>query len=111
MKTIEIHSKKELEDDEVAYPNKIDGELIKSYIFGNIDFSISEQQWEIIDSSFAECWNGKIGVGGLFYWDEVADYVYKNIQQNLELLSEEKVAIIVDLMLTKIENDGGFLDL
>src|SRR3989337_956626 len=108
MKTIEIHSKKKLEDDEVAYPNKIDAESIKSHIFETIDFSISEQQWEIIDSSFAECWNNKIGIGGFFYWDDVADYVYKDIQRNLELLSSEKVAIIVDLMLTKIENDGGF---
>ncbi len=110
MKRFEIHTSKKLEDGEEAYPNMIESDLIKKYIFETIDFSISEKQWEIIDRAFADYWNYKIGIGGLFCWDDVADYVYKGVQRNLELLSEGKIAIIVDLMLTKIEKDGGFLD-
>jgi len=111
MKKIDIHTKQKLGDNEEMYSKPICNELMMIYVFKNIGFPISKRQWKIIDDSFEEYWNNKIGIGGYFYWDEVVDYVFKIIELKLELLSYKKVETIINLMLNKIENDGGFMDL
>ena len=67
-------------------------------------------QWNSINEAFSDCWNNKLGIGGDFYCDEIVDFVYEKVRVQGQLLSYEKVNIIVNLMLTKIESDGGFLD-
>ena len=76
----------------------------------HIEFELVDSQWKIIDEYFGEYWNNKIGIGGYFYWDEVVDYVYEGLINENMLISKARVEEIVNLMLTKIENDGGFMD-
>lgn len=110
MKRIDIHTKKELKDDEIRYSNSISPKVMKIYVFNNIDFFLSDYQWSLIDEAFSDYWNNKIGIGGYFYWDEITDYVFNNIVEKQQLISRERIEFIIEMMLSKIEKDGGFLD-
>jgi hypothetical protein len=110
MKRIDIHTKETLGDNEVRYSTNINEDLIKQYVDDNSEVPLTTPQWTAINDAFSECWNNKIGIGGEFYNDEIVDFVYEKVRLQDQLLSHEKVNIIVNLMLTKIENDGGFLD-
>lgn len=110
MRRIDIHTGDELNNDEHRYNNNIKADIIKSHVFNTIDFSISEAQWETINAAFSEYWNNIIGIGGYFYWDEVATFIFNRTKEKNQLISFDRVETIVNLMLTKIENDGGFMD-
>ena len=110
MKLIDIHTKKELYDKEKLYSKPISSELIKNYVFNTIDFHLPDYQWKLINDNFSEYWNNKIGIGGYFYWDEVASFVYNEIQKSKQLITKQRVYYIVDLILSKIEKDGGFMN-
>jgi len=110
LKRIDIHTKSTLSDDEVRYNKRISSEEMKVHIFKEINFILSDEQWNLIDNSFANFWNNKVGIGGYFYWDEVSDYVYAELKKENQLISFERTDIIIKLILSKIENDGGFLE-
>lgn len=110
MKRIDIHTKETLEDNEVRYSNHINEGLIKQYVNDNIEVPMTDPQWNTINDAFGDCWNNKLGIGGEFYNNEIVDFVYEKVRLKDQLLSHEKVNFIVNLMLTKIENDGGFLE-
>ncbi len=110
MTKIDIHTKKKLNDNEVRYSGSISPIEVKNYVFNNIDFKISETQWDLIDNYFADYWNNKIGIGGVIYLDEFATYIYNNIVKDNQLISKEHIEQIANLMLTKIKQDGGFLE-
>lgn len=110
MKRIDIHTKKKINDDETRYSNTISAEEMKVFIFNQINFSLSEEQWALINVSFGDYWNNKVGIGGYFYWDEVSAYIYSKIIEDRQLISKNNIEIIVNLMLSKIEKDGGFME-
>ena len=110
MKSIDIHTKKELHNKEESYSKPISEELMKDHIFNTIDFPLSDDQWKLINDNFSEYWNNKIGIGGYFYWDEVFLYIYNQIQKSKHLIARERVYYIVELILSKIEKDGGFMN-
>lgn len=107
----DIHTKKEIQDDDEKYDNSISPERMKIFVFNEIDFVLTDHQWYLIDGCFADYWNNKIGVGGYFYWDEVTNYIYSKFMEGKELIPYERVKLVVELMLGKIEKDGGFMDL
>ena len=109
-KRIDILTKETLDDSEVRYSTPINEGLIKQYVNDNIEVPMTTPQWNFINEAFSDCWNNKLGIGGDFYCDEIVDFVYEKVRLQGQLLSYEKVNIIVNLMLTKIESDGGFLD-
>jgi hypothetical protein len=110
MKRINIHTKKELKDDKPIFTKKISSTKMKEHVFESINFEISEFQWEMIEDFFADYWNNKLGIGGYFYWDEVSSYIYSKVIENKQLISEERIITIIEIMLTKIEKDGGFME-
>ena len=109
-KKIDIFRKDVIKDGEKRFSNPINAQIVQDYVTANIDFSLTEQQWLLIHEYFGECWNDKIGVGGEFYWDEISNYVYEKLVAGNQLIAEERVKVIVDLMLTKIQLDGGFME-
>jgi len=109
MKRIDLHTKKVVPADEIRYTYSISGNLMKDYVCENIDFNLSDVEWKLIDKYFGEYWNNIIGIGGYFYWDEVTVFIHDNIMEEKQLISQERIKFVVELMLTKIEKDGGFL--
>ena len=109
MKTIDLHTGKFVLGNENRYVNSISGNFMKDYVCDNIDFNLSDVEWILIDKYFGEYWNNIVGIGGYFYWDEVTDFIYQNIINQKQLISQERIKFIVELMLAKIEKDGGFL--
>ncbi|MBX2964580.1 MAG: hypothetical protein KF845_00440 [Cyclobacteriaceae bacterium] len=108
MKIIDIHTKKKPKR---SPQKRIDEVAVKNYVFQHIDFELTNEYWDEIDSEFAEIWNNKIGVGGYFYWDEISKDIYNALQEKKMLISYDRVDCIVNLMLTYIEDTGGFMDL
>lgn len=107
-KLIDIHTKKKIEDNS-HYQQSISPSLVKKYIYENIDFELPENQWIDIDSSFSDIWNNKLGIGKEFYWDEISKKVFIQIRNKKILIEFERIDKIVTLMLTFIEENGGFL--
>ena len=110
MKKIDIHTRQKLDDNENKYNKQISSESMRNYILDSIEFSMSNDQWELINKHFSEYWNHKVGIGGYFYWDEVSSYVYKQLRQDKQVISQNRVDFIVELILSKIEKDGGFME-
>lgn len=110
MKRIDIHTKSTLSDDEVRYNNRISSEEMKIHIFEEINFTLSDEQWALIDTHFANFWNNKVGIGGYFYWDEVSEYIFAKLKKENQLILFERTNIIIELILSKIEKDGGFME-
>lgn len=105
---IDIHTKKKTEDNS-RYQKSINSEAVKDYVFQNIDFELPEDYWLEIDSSFADVWNNKLGIGKDFYWDEISTQVFNQIQSKKIFIEFQRIDRIVNLMLTFIEKNGGFL--
>lgn len=110
MKKRDIHTGKEVLAGESNYSKKISSDEMQEYIFESIDFPLSIDQWRLIDSSFAEFWNNKVGIGGYFYHDEIAPFIFERIVESKCLIPREWIEVIVRLMLLKIEQDGGFME-
>ena len=110
MKKINIHTKKEVSDNTLPKEFVTDFST-KVYVMKNIDFPLSESYWTIISDTFRKIWNDKIGIGGEFYWDEIVSEVYSEFQNRKILISFDRVEKVVNLMLTHIEEVGGFLDI
>jgi hypothetical protein len=108
MKKIDIHTGRETEDDN-RYKRSIESDQVYQYVLSQIDFPLPESHWNVIDHAFAEMWNHKIGIGGYSYWDEFCDYVYQEVKKTKLLISRERIDLIVNHILTYIENNGGFL--
>ena len=51
-----------------------------------------------------------MGIGGQFYWDEISKDVFAEIKKKKILIEYEKVNETINLILTYIENTGGFLE-
>ncbi len=109
MKTIDIYTWKIDSSVQTENVGSTTNNIMKDYVYENIDFKLSEEVWILIRMYFIEYWDEFIGVGGYFYWDEISQYVYNKIIDQKYLITHEKVNFIVELMLTKIEKDGGFL--
>jgi hypothetical protein len=108
MKKIDIHTGRETEDDN-RYKRSIPSDQVYQYVMEQIDFPLPESHWSVIDHAFAEMWNDKVGIGGYFYWDEFTEYVYQEVKKTKLLISRERIDLIVNHILTYIENNGGFL--
>ena len=109
IKTFDIHTQKELSED-VMESNPIASFQVKEYVYNNIDFELSDKYWNLIDDTFAEIWNNKIGRGGYFYWDEITGEIFSKFQHQKLLISFEQVNQIVELILTYFEDNDGMLD-
>ena len=105
----DIHTRKETKDNS-RYQNEIQSNLVKEYVLQNINFPLTDKYWATIDKSFAEIWNNKLGIGGYFYWDEFSTQIYSELQNQKMLIEYERLDKIVNLMLTYIENNEGFLE-
>ena len=108
MKIIDIHTKQEAIGTS-RYENGIDNLDVKEYVLQNINFPLPDEYWKTIDNTFAEIWNNQIGIGGHFYWDEISMEINSILQQQKMLIEYERLDIIINLILTYIENNGGFL--
>ncbi len=109
MKIIDIHTKKEI-DNVNRYTDKIQSPLVKEYVLQSIDFQITHEYWLAIDKSFSEMWNNKVGIGGRFYWDEFSTQIFADLKNQKILIEYGRLDRIVNLILTYIENNGGFLE-
>ncbi len=110
MKRIDIHTKKSLNDDEERYNNPINENAVEIYVRNNINFKLTDDYWSLINNSFSHYWNNILGIGGYIINEEIVEYIYKKIVDNKIIFGKEKVEKIVNLMLDKIEADGGFLN-
>ncbi len=109
MKIIDIHTKKETTN-YFPYENGINKQRVKKYVLQNINFPKTDEYWNIIDNSFAEIWNNKLGIGGYFYCDEISKQINSILQQQKMLIEYERLDKIINLILTFFqENNGGFL--
>ena len=109
MKTIDIHTHKEVSDED-RYKNSINGSLVRDYVLENVDFPITDEYWIIIDHAFSTIWNKKVGIGGYFYWDEFSLWIYEELQQKKVLIEYERVDRIANLMLSYIKDNNGFME-
>ena len=107
---IDIFKKDRIKDDEIRYLNSINHKVIEQYVSEKIDFFVSDNLWLLIHKYFGEFWNNKIGIGGYFYYDEIAKYIYDQLTKKKYLIEENRINIIVELILDKIHIDGGFLE-
>ena len=57
--------------EEDAFSEPVLHEVVKE----NVDFTLTDSQWNIINDVFAECWNEHIGVEGDVYANDIIDYV------------------------------------
>jgi hypothetical protein len=55
MKIIDVHTKQETTGTS-RYENGINNQIVKEYIFQNINFPLPTEYWNVIDNSFAEVW-------------------------------------------------------
>lgn len=108
MKTIDIYTRKIDSTVQTENVGSTTNNIMKDYVYENIDFKLSEEVWILIHKYFIEYWDEIIGVGGYFCWDDVTQYIYNKIIDQKYLITQEKVNFIVELMLTKIEKDIGF---
>jgi len=108
-KIINIHTRKEVTNTDKDKKH-IDPTLVKKYVFENINFHLTEEYWTLIDNTFSEIWNDKIGIGGYFDWDDISGQIYSNLKNQKILIEFEKIIQIVNLILTYIENTGGFME-
>ncbi|MBI4947746.1 MAG: hypothetical protein HY840_15245 [Bacteroidetes bacterium] len=106
---IDIHTNNEVTNAD-RYRNSINSTLVKEYVYQNIKFPLTENYWGLIDTTFSEIWNNKIGIGGEFYWDEISKMIFSEFQKQRILIEYGRIDIIANLMLTYIENNGGFLE-
>lgn len=88
----------------------IDPIRVKSAVYGRIDFELSEEAWEEINYSFAECWNDVIGLRGQVYEHQIEIYVYNHLKENRIIFDIEKVVQIVAIMTDYIRMTRGYLD-
>lgn len=56
---------------EDAFSEPVLHEVVKE----NVDFTLTDSQWNIINDVFAECWNEHIRVGGDVYANDIIGYV------------------------------------
>ena len=110
MKRFYIHTGEQLNEGEEKNRSKISSNDMQQYIYEQIDFNLPLEHWDKLERSFADIWNNRLGIGGSFYWNSIAQQVYQDILKARILLTEQKVTFIVNLMLSKIEQDGGFLE-
>lgn len=108
-KIINIHTRKEVTNTDIVKKH-IDPTLVKKYVFENINFHLTEEYWALIENAFSEIWNDKIGIGGYFDWDDISGQIYSNLKNQKILIEFEKLIQIVNLILTYIENTGGFME-
>ncbi len=108
-KIIDIHTQTEVVNPN-RYTNTIDNALVKRYVFQNINFPLNDTYWELIDISFYDIWNNKIGIGGEFYWDEISKWIFEKFQKRKILIEYERIDKIARLILTYIKTNGGFLE-
>ncbi|MDD3723361.1 MAG: hypothetical protein PHW92_12920 [Lutibacter sp.] len=109
-KKIDIFRKDVIKDGEKRFSNPINAKDVEDYVTGIIDFNVTESQWSLIHKYFGEYWNDKLGIGGDIFSNEISEYIYNQISNQKVLINEKNVNTIVDLMLEKIEKDGGFLE-
>ena len=109
MKMVDIHTRKET-DGNSRYNNDINSELVKEYVLQNINFPLPDEYWLAISKIFGEIWNNKLGIGAYFYCDEISKQMFSNLQKHKVLIEFERLDKIVNLILTYIENNGGFME-
>ena len=83
---------------------------VKMAVYNRIDFELSEEFWEEIDTAFAECWNEVIGYGNDVYKETIVGYIVGYLKRKRIMLSVDKVDRIVGIILDYIKMTGGFLD-
>lgn len=83
---------------------------VKMAVYNRIDFELSEEFWEEIDTAFAECWNEVIGYGNDVYKETIVGYIVGHLKRKRIMLSVDKVDRIVGIILDYIKMVGGFLD-
>lgn len=83
---------------------------VKMAVYNRIDFELSEEFWEEIDTAFAECWNEVIGYGNDMYKETIVGYIVGHLKRKRIMLSVDKVDRIVGIILDYIKMVGGFLD-
>ena len=60
---------------------EIDPKKVKNAVYNRIDFELSEDLWDKIDSLFAQCWNVEIGIRGWIYENQIEQYIYNGLKE------------------------------
>jgi hypothetical protein len=107
MPVIDLHSGKEIKEDSSPV-RAINAELVKDFVYEHVEFELPGIHWLEINDAFAEVWNNKIGLGNQFYWDDIVEQVFEQIQNKMLLIEYERVDRIITLILTYIEEHSGF---
>jgi hypothetical protein len=88
----------------------IDPAKVKNAVYNRIDFNLPDIIWDKIDTAFGLCWNYEIGLRGDIYLDEIVKFISFYLKDERILFDNERIEIIVDIMLDYISMTGGLLD-
>lgn len=88
----------------------IEGALVKTFLRQRLSFSLPDHIWDEVDNSFRQIWNELLGYGAWFYWDEITEMMFSDLTSRQILMAYEQVDEIATLILTYMEENGGFLD-
>jgi uncharacterized protein YpuA (DUF1002 family) len=88
---------------EDAFSEPVLHEVVKE----NVDFTLTDSQWNIINDVFAECWNEHIGVEGDIYTKDIIDYIKNGLKKHGMLIPDEHVVKIVNVILDFLSKVPG----
>lgn len=89
--------------------NPIVSEQVFTYVSERIDFTLTFEQWKIIDVAMGEYWNNRIK-GSWICNEDNAAVIFKLCQASKMLISYERVLRITNLIWEYLESKGRLLD-
>ncbi len=107
---IDLFRNKEVPEGENPYEREINSSEVYDYVMSHIEFHLTKKTWKYIDRIFADLWNSKIGLGGIFYWDEMEEDVLLEFKKHRILVPDNDIRTIAHLILECIEQFQGKIE-
>jgi len=94
---------------EVKRTSPIVSENVFEYVTANIDFSLTFDQWKVIDVAMGEYWNNR-KIGAWICNEDNADVIYKHCTNSKILIPYDRILIITNLIWEYLESKGRLVD-
>ncbi len=91
------------------HENAFSEPILHRVVLSKIDFELPDNIWKAINDEFEFYWNYVAGVGNIASCDEACNWICYNLEQEMVLITFDKVETIVNIIWDFIEQIPGVL--
>lgn len=87
----------------------IRSEDVRDFVREQIDFPLTDEQWEVIDVAMGNYWNNR-KIGSWICNEDMAGFIFRYCEQEKTLISWKRILKITNQIWTYLEMKGRLID-